>query len=576
MKKVAYYLRNSTDKGQQDYTFQREALTIELEKRNDLELVNEFAEKISGKYDAISDRPELQKMITSIECGEIEIIFCYDVKRLSRNAFVLKSICEICKKNNVNIFFLAENLNLLNFDLSANAMTSMILSLLGELAEQDRHQFIEKGIDGKVSASRANQYVGGTLPTGYDYLNHGSRFKNKTIIIDPIQRKIVEYIFDSIGNKHLTLNATAINLNNLKNIDSDYNTVMKSKNYGSKNDKWLFNSWNGSQIKSIINCTWYSLGYRYFKGEKIMLNDNLKFIDLDLYNRANEQLKNNTFIKSKTKHEYIIKDLIYCSCGHKMYTQNSMTRFNYKCKLDIQNDKDKSFKCDVSKSVGVEQIENTIFLLIKNKLPEFKLSVQKKESKTDKINLQINENNNIIDNIKNINISNLNEQRKRIINVYTKFGDVDFEIKINAIDKDLNNQQLKISELQSENKQLLISLTNLDLTSEIEQNIKMIENDKNLIKYYITKLVKKITVCGGLKGQLLNVIKIEWTELVDNTDTYLFYYSKLNINENYFFINEISGVIDPETTIMMLSRDYPIMNIIAAGQAALKIVTPFV
>ena len=615
--RVYFYLRNSTDTGQQDYEYQRNALQTYLDNRNDLELIKIYADKITG-FEA--DRPDMTKLLSDVDNGLVDQIWCTEYMRLSRDAINLQVIVKHCSEKGVNIFFKNQNLNTLDDNGDLNEMTKMMISILSNFGEMDASNFKSKGVQGKISKAKLGNYVGGVLPTGYTYIN-GEH--SKKIIIDEKQKKIVEYVYDCIGNKKMTLNATAINLNNFKNIDSDFMTVMKSKNYGLKNGKCKSESWNVSQVKNIINCTWYALGYRFYKEEKIILNDNLKFIDIDLFNRANEQLKSNQYLKTKTKHEYIIKDLIYCSCGSKMLPKNTENRFNYKCKKNIQNDIDKSFKCDESKSVKIEQIENTIFLLIKNKLPEFKLSVQKKENKEEQINSKINENNKIIDSIKSMNIVKLTDQRKRTISVYERFGgdNDEFENKLSFIDKDLKNQKSKISELESGNKQLSISLSNLDITSEFEQNIKIIENDKNLIKYYIDKLIKKIVVCGGLKGQLVNVVKIEWNDSVDNTDTYLFYYSKLSINKNYYFLNEISGVsvitwnvekksfrvldlenkknnyltideiinyfktlpaeikeldeTEPETTIMMLSKDYPVFNLIKVGQAALKIVTPF-
>jgi DNA invertase Pin-like site-specific DNA recombinase len=538
-KRICFYLRNSTNKGQQDYKFQREALQSVLDSRSDVVLTHEYAEQVSGTLEEIKDRPEMFKLMQAVENKEFDELWAYDLKRVARNAIVLLTICRDCTKNNVNVSFMQDGYNTLLPNGKENPTVKMMLGFLGEMAYADRQSFIQKGVDGKQTKTRAGNYTGGNLPTGYTYIN---KLKSKKIVIDESQKKVVDYIFDQIGNKKQTCNATAINLNNLKLIDPDFETVMKSKNYGSKNNKWLFHSWAGGTVKAIINCTWYikGSGYRIYNNERIELDDSLTFIDADLWDRANEQLKKNQFVKTKTKHTYLIKDLLYCSCGQRMYPQNSAVRFHYKCKLNIQNDRDKSISCTTSSTIGVEQLENTLFLLIKNKLPEFRLTVQKRENKEEQINQKIQENKSIIDVISDNNISKLTEQRKRILTLFEKFGGdgVELENKILAVDNDIKQEKKKISELESENKQLAISLTELDMVTEIENNINMIQNDKNLIRYYFERLIKKVTVCGGLKRQLVNVVKIDWSENVNNNNsTYLLYHSKVNHNPLYYFIS---------------------------------------
>ena len=296
-KRVCFYLRNSTNAGGQDFIFQREALQSVFNTRNDLIFVGEYAEQVSGKLEDIEERPELSKLMQAVNNGDVDSVWVYDVKRLARNSIVLQTVCRDCAKVGVNVFFKEENINTLTPKGEQDAMAKMILNLLGEFAEQDRSAFIRKGIDGKKTSARAGNYVGGNLPCGYAFENAGikSKFLPKKIFIDDKQRKIVEFVFDEIGNKKQSCNATAINLNNKKLIDSSFDTVMKSKNYGSKNNRWLFHSWAGGTVKSIINCTWYikGEGYRIYDNEKIELDDSLTFIDSELWHRANEQLKKN-------------------------------------------------------------------------------------------------------------------------------------------------------------------------------------------------------------------------------------------------------------------------------------------
>jgi len=543
-KRVCFYLRNSTEN--QDWKFQRESLLNVFNTRNDLILVHEYAEKISGKYDETSTRPQLQNMINSIKAGDIDFVYCYDVKRLSRNAFVLKEITEICKKHNVNIFFLSENLNLLNSDLTPNPMTSMILSLLGEMAEQDRAAFIEKGAYGKQTKARAGEATGGVLPVGYTYINKGVKNKSKKIIIDENRKKVIEYIFNSYSNDNKSLGKITNELNNLKLIDSDFETPFTYDGKVIKNYKG--NQWASTVIQRILKCTWYSEGYRFYKNEKIMLDESLKFIDSELWKKANILLKENQHKRQERKHTYLIKELIFCSCGQRMKTKQlkKLSDTTYQCYYSFLNNKNKNVKCICdTRAVNTEKLENAIWLIIKNKLPEFKIEVEKKTNKQHEISENIKRNNQLIEVIQRTTIKELNETRQRTINIYSKFGGdvIDFEQSMNLIDNQINEQKKMMADLKSANTMLNMSIQNLDVASEIEKNLKIIESDKSLIKLYINKLVKKVVVGGGLLKSWNNVCQIIWSEYINNDSaTYIVFNSRLKDNPNYYYINEINGV----------------------------------
>jgi len=527
---ICFYVRNSTL--QQEYHYQIDNLTNHLNRFNDVKLVKIFAEKVSG-FTSEKERPEMNNLLNFVKTGGCSEIWCNDFARLSRDAVNLQSIVRECAESNVNIYFHSNNLYSLDSNGEQNLTSRLIISNLALFAEMDAKSFKTKGIQGKISKSKQGSYVGGTLPTGYTYNEND---KTKKIVIDPSKKKVVEYVFNCIGNEKMTLNAVAISLNNLKNIDSDYDTLMRSKGYGTMSDKWLYNSWTSSQVQSIIKCTWYALGYRIFNQEKINLDESLIFINLDLYNRANEQLKSNQFIKTKTKHDYIMKELIYCECGCKMYPASSGIRFTYRCLKNKQHDSDKNIKCDIGKNVEIERLENVIWSMIKNKLPEFKLTIEKKANKEEGIKSQIEQNNRIIENIKNDSLPKFLEQKQRAINLAIKF-DTDITDQMKEIEKQIIEHNNTIINLSTENTKLELSIKEINLTDEIQNQLSVIEADKQLINYYTCKLINKITVCGGLHKQLYNVLNVEWSDAVNSVqNTFIFYKSK-NIHDTlYYFI----------------------------------------
>ena len=533
MLKICYYCRVSTDN--QDYLLQKQSLDRVLNNRNDVILVKIFAEKISG-YSKEGERPEMNNLLQAVKNNEVDEVWGYDVSRISRDSINLQIICRTCTQNNVNVYFHVQNLNTLNPDGSLNPITKMLIGLLGEFAEQDGKNWILKGRAGKLTNSRRGFYIGGTLPLGY------SCDDNKKIIIDENEKKIVEYIFKSFVQDEKTLKRICNDLNNLKVVDSNFQPKMITKNYGSKNKNW-----QATTIAGILKSSWYAKGERLYKGEIIKLDESLKFISLNNYEKAQNLLSEN---KTKLKphiHEYILNDKLYCSCGQRMHPKVTRKVKSYMCHLIFQHQVDKSLNCEISKSVQIEKIENAIWLLIKNKIPEFILKVEQKTSIESEIKTKIETNNTLIQSNKDITINDLKGQKKRTINTFVKYGgdDAELEQSINQIDNQIKQQEKIISELESENTKLLYSIENLDVASEIEKNIKAIESDKSLIKFYVNKLVKKITVCG-LAGKFENVIEIEWNENINNNvSTFLFYNTKATIKPFYYYISSEAININP-------------------------------
>ena len=530
--RICYYCRVSTS--HQEFLLQKECLDRVLNNRNDVILVKVFSEKLSG-YSKEGDRPAMNELLKAVRAGEVNEVWGYDVSRVSRDSINLQIICRTCTENNVNVYFHTQNLNTLNPDLTANPITKMLIGLLGEFAEQDGKNFISKGKAGKLTKSRAGNYVGGVLPIGYNYINDLVG-KTKKIIIDTKERKVVDYIFNGFVYERKSLSKICNELNVLKEIDSDYQPKLKTDN-----NNFMYYT---SVISAIILCTWYAKGERTWKGEIIKLDESLIFISMVDYNAALELLKENIRKEKPSKHQYILNEKLFCSCGAKMLPKTTKLVNSFVCNTIHNRKINKGLNCSNGKNINVQQSENAVWNLIKNKLPEFKIEVGQKNNKEAEINAQIDHNNQLIDSIKDNAITGLKDARKRTINTFNKFGgdDVEFETSVKNIDNQIKQQETSINELLSLNTKLKFSVDSLDVASEIEKNIQAIEQDKNLIKLYINKLVRKITVESGLNGSWKSLLRIEWNKNINqNQDTFLFYkfYGK---QQMYYFIG--SGTND--------------------------------
>ena len=428
----------------------------------------------------------------------------------------------------------------------------------------------------------------------------------KEIRINEKERKIVEYIFESyINNKSLF--EIANNLNNLKNIDPTFQNKLKSTAI-----------WRGSTVRSILKNKWYALGIGSFSGEEFQIKDELRFIDIDIYYSAQEKLSVNKHKSKAHTHSYILNDLIHCSCGAKVYPKVNKEKAVFVCSTTINRELDKKYKCFVDKQIQIEKLENAIWLLIKDKLDDFKIEITKKSNKELSIKNDIENKNNLINSIRDNTIENLKNQRERTITTFNKFGgdDVKLDNDIKVIDNAIKIEEKNISKLKSDIKLLEMSINSLDIAEEIKKNITSIENDKNQIKFYCKNLIKRIEIIG-LKHSYTSVFKIEWNDNVNNDkDVYLIYNTR---KDNYYYINEVENIsviawnsdsksfniydlqnytkfvvtadeiihlmnlnyddsideIEPEISYIVLSKQNSLLNLIKCGQSKLKILTPF-
>ena len=115
MKKVAAYARVSTNKRNQETSFQYQSdyWNEILTKNDDYEYVGLFADKgISGKY--ATRRPQFMALIEEAERGNIDIIFTKSVQRFARNTEELLSIVKRLREKEIAIIFEKENINSLD------------------------------------------------------------------------------------------------------------------------------------------------------------------------------------------------------------------------------------------------------------------------------------------------------------------------------------------------------------------------------------------------------------------------------------------------------------------------------
>jgi DNA invertase Pin-like site-specific DNA recombinase len=140
MDKVVILGRVSTDR--QDYQRQINELQEYCDKVG-WEVVNVFVNKVSGAK-SIEERTELQQMIQFIKDNDISRVVCLEVSRLGRNTLESLKVIQILNEHKVSLFIKNYNLETLNSNGKPNPITSLITTILLEIASMERQTIRER------------------------------------------------------------------------------------------------------------------------------------------------------------------------------------------------------------------------------------------------------------------------------------------------------------------------------------------------------------------------------------------------------------------------------------------------
>lgn len=139
-----------------------------------------FEDKLSGKN---KDRPSLHECIDTLEKGDT--LWVHSIDRLARNVEDLRDIVFKVMDKGVTVKFVKEGLEFVSdmCDAMKAAMSKMLLTLLGAVAEFERSLIVSRVREGLAVAIAAGKKVGGASEkwrTAYqsNKMNHVSKSKH--------------------------------------------------------------------------------------------------------------------------------------------------------------------------------------------------------------------------------------------------------------------------------------------------------------------------------------------------------------------------------------------------------------
>jgi len=129
------------------------------------------------------DRPALQRLLSDIEAGLVDVVVVYKIDRLTRALVDFTKLVQIFDQNNVTFVAVTQSFN------TTTSMGRLILHILLSFAQFER-EVIGERIRDKVAASRKKGiWMGGPVPFGYSA-------ENRKLVIREDEAGVVRMVFE--------------------------------------------------------------------------------------------------------------------------------------------------------------------------------------------------------------------------------------------------------------------------------------------------------------------------------------------------------------------------------------------
>jgi site-specific DNA recombinase len=144
---------------------------------------------IPDRYDdgafsgASLERPALQRLLTDIRAGKIDIVLVYKVDRLTRSLADFAKLIELFDTHGVSFVSVTQSFN------TNSSMGRLTLNVLLSFAQFERELIGERVRDKIAASKRKGLWVGGPVPFGY-------AATNKRITVVPAEAEAVRTIFE--------------------------------------------------------------------------------------------------------------------------------------------------------------------------------------------------------------------------------------------------------------------------------------------------------------------------------------------------------------------------------------------
>ncbi len=296
--RCAIYTRKSTDEG-----LEKEFNTLEAQREAGENYIRSMKHQgwiaLPDHYDdggfsgGNLKRPALKQLLSDVEKGKVDMIVVYKIDRLTRSLLDFAQLVQTFEKHHCSFVSVTQHFN------TCDSMGKLTLNILLSFAQFERELSAERVRD-KIAASRKKgMWTGGSVPLGYV-------LKDKKLIIDPEEAKIIRFVFEDYVRTRSELHTTQ------NVIARGYKPKERKLKDGRFRNKEEFNH---AMVNKILNNPLY-LGKMPYKGE-LYEGQHEAIISQELWDRT-KNLKNentgNAFRPSRSVKNSLLKGLLECEC----------------------------------------------------------------------------------------------------------------------------------------------------------------------------------------------------------------------------------------------------------------------
>ena len=258
------------------------------------------------------ERPGLQRLLSDVADGRVDIILVYKIDRLTRSLSDFAKIVDVLDTAKASFVSITQSFN------TTTSMGRLTLNMLLSFAQFEREVTGERIRDKIAASKRKGMWMGGPVPLGYD-------LENRRLIPNPKEAMLVRYILEQYL-KHPSVQDLGNHLN-----AEGYTTKVQHRASGLHRGGCRFR--RGTLYHLLSNRIY--LGKIVHKGQ-VYDGEHEAIVSQDLFEAVQAKLKENASGSSrrlKAQHPSLLTGLLFDSEQRPMTpahaTKGKATRYRY-------------------------------------------------------------------------------------------------------------------------------------------------------------------------------------------------------------------------------------------------------
>lgn len=422
MKIAALYARVSTGNQEKQETILSQVAEIkERIAKDGLMLGENLSFYDEGWTGSVLARPELDKLRDAVKNKLFQVLYVYDLGRLSRdflNQLILKKEIE---EAGIKIVSLHDINN-------ETPESGFAQNIMGLFHDYERIKIAERFRRGKLYKARNGILFGWNAPYGYRYIRGDKKTIPGSFTVVKEEAETVEMIFSWFVDKQMTIRQVILRLYEQrilprKNKKGYWSTSTLSRLL--RDETYIGKTYFNKRVAVEAITPRKKDGYRKIKKTSRKNRPTEEWcplsvppiIDKDIFIRAQQQLKTNSQFCMRNKvHEYLLSTLVRCTCGNTRAGEGIRNHLYYRC-TDRVNRFPLPKECYMP-GVSATILDTKVWNEIYNLLTDPK-QIEKQYSRWKVKVASVQENHDYVDvNKFNKELDELKEQEERFVKAY--------------------------------------------------------------------------------------------------------------------------------------------------------------